>query len=420
MKTKNTSLTVASAIMLLLNPFMLNAQWSAVRYDQQNIFYNVSAPTANTVFVTGVEPVSSQYFILRTNDAGTTWDSISFNTASDTFLLTELYFFDAGTGFAGGTKNGNQVLLKTTDNGNSWTEITPNSSSIDFIRSVHFIDAQNGFATDGIFLYKTFNGGTAWTSIATPFNMRDLFFEDMNSGLACGYNGIAVVMQTSDGGQNWNTLLSAADSNLFVSSFAKLDVVNSNVVFTAMENTAKLYRTLDGGNSWQTIVVDSTDVIRDFNFISADTGHVLAEIGWGQEYRILRTANGGQDLTMEYTTGWNFYGGGVVLNAFSFVEQTGYATGSNGLVKKYFPSATGISEEEFNGTTSVYPNPANTTLSVVLSGNKKITVNNLLGDVVMEKISPPRKSIVDLDVSSLSPGIYFIKAGSEVRKFIKE
>jgi photosystem II stability/assembly factor-like uncharacterized protein len=420
MKTKNTFFTVAGAIILLLNPFKLNAQWSAVRYDQHNIFHNVSAPTSNTVFANGIEPTTSQYFIIRTNDAGNNWDSISFNSATDTFVLTQLYFFDVSTGFAGGTKNGNQVLLKTTDNGNSWTEITPNPSSTDFISSVHFIDAQNGVATDGAFLYKTTNGGTAWTPEASPFIMSGLFFEDMNNGFACGNNGPAEVMQTSDGGQNWNTVLSAYDSNLFVSSFAKMDFINSNVGFTAMENSAKFFRTLDGGNSWQPIVIDSVQAIRDFDFISADTGHVLVEmVGWLNEYRILLTVDGGQNWTMEYTTGWNFYGGGVVLNACSFVDQTGYTTGSNGLVKKYSPSTAGISEEELNGTTRVYPNPAGTTLHVTLWDNKRIVVTNVLGEIMMEKMFTG-KNATDIDVSSLSPGIYFVKAGNKASKFVKE
>jgi photosystem II stability/assembly factor-like uncharacterized protein len=401
---------------------MLNAQWSAVRYDQHNIFHNVFAPTANTVFVTGIEPITSQYFVIRTNDGGANWDSISFNTATDTFLLTELFFLDANTGFVGGLKNNNQVLLKTTDNGNSWTEITPNPFSTSFINSVYFIDAQNGFATDGLTLYKTFNGGTAWTPVVvSSFTMRDLFFTDMNNGFACGDNGMAVVMQTSDGGQNWNTRLSDSDSNLFVSSFGKLDFVNANVAFTAMDNTNKLYRTLDGGNSWQMVAMDSVNFIRDFDFIDPDNGHVLAELGWAQEYRILLSNDGGQSSTMEYTTGWNFYGGGVVLNAFTFVDETGYTTGSHGLVKKYYPTATGISEEVFKGTANIYPNPFSTSATLQIAGwnnlktkHVELKIHDAFGrEVLRSEISAPN---FELQRGDLPKGIYFyrINNGSEI------
>src|SRR5262245_33566736 len=98
MKTKHTHLLVAGTAILLLNPFILNAQWSAVRYDQYNIFQHVSAPTASTVFVTGVDP-NSQDFVLRTNDGGANWDSVLFNTINTTYVLSELYFFDVNTVF---------------------------------------------------------------------------------------------------------------------------------------------------------------------------------------------------------------------------------------------------------------------------------------------------------------------------------
>jgi photosystem II stability/assembly factor-like uncharacterized protein len=426
MRTKNTFLSAASAMLLLLNPFIVNAQspWSAVRYDQHNTFHKVSAPTANTVFVTGIAPVTSQHFVLRTNDGGVNWDSISFNTATDTFLLTELYFVDASTGFVGGLKNGNQFLLKTTDNGNTWIPVTPNLSSQNPINSVFFINLSDGFATDGAFLYQTTSGGYSWVPLASPFTMRDVFFTDMNNGFACGDSasgGAAVVMQTSDGGLNWNTILTAYNPSWFASSFAKLDFINANVAYTALENSDRLYRTLDGGNSWQIIVVDSIDFIRDFDFKDPDNGHVLTELGWGQECRILISADGGQNCTMEYTTGWNFYGGGVVLNAFSFVEQTGYTTGSNGLVKKYSPSVTGINGEELNGTASVYPNPFSTCATVQITGwselrmkHVELKVLDALGrEVLRSEIRTPN---FELKKSDLPNGIYFyrINNGNEI------
>ena len=421
MKTKNNFPLAATVLVLLLNSFTMNAQWSAVHFDQHNIFQKLSAVTANTVFVIGVEPVNHQNFILRTNDGGTNWDSISFNTANDTFLLRDIFFVDANTGFTGGSRNGIQVLMKTTDNGNSWTEITPDTSAAGLILSLYFVNSQTGFAGSGTSFYKTLDQGTTWTSMPVPFFIRGLFFEDGNNGFSCGDSAVAIVKQTADAGQSWNTVLTAMDPNLFVSSFAKLDFINPNTGFTVMDNTNKLYRTLDGGNSWQTIIVDSVDVIRDFDFISQDTGHVLAEVAWAQEFRILLTVDGGQSWTMEYTTGWNFYGGGVILNSCSFVEQTGYVTGTNGLVKRYFPSAAGINEEEFEGTTSLFPNP------ISVSGTLQITnwhelktkyaelkIYDAFGrEVFRSEISGPE---VELNRDNMPEGIYLyrINSGNEI------
>lgn len=68
---------------------------------------------------------------------------------------------------------------------------------------------------------------------------------------------------------------------------------------------------------------------------------------------------------------------------------------------------------------AIYPNPAGTTLSVISSKSKEITVTNMLGNVLIEKILSS-SSNAELDVSSLKPGIYLIKVGTEVKKFMKE
>ena len=65
----------------------------------------------------------------------------------------------------------------------------------------------------------------------------------------------------------------------------------------------------------------------------------------------------------------------------------------------------------------IYPNPTNAVLSLSLNHEENIAVTNLLGEIVLQKTTEGK---VELDVSFLSAGIYFIKAGNEVRKFVKE
>ena len=69
----------------------------------------------------------------------------------------------------------------------------------------------------------------------------------------------------------------------------------------------------------------------------------------------------------------------------------------------------------------IFPNPANTTLYLTSFKSEHITIINLIGETIIEKNLPVNnKGRIELDVSSLSCGIYFIKAGNEVRKFVKE
>jgi hypothetical protein len=116
-------------------------------------------------------------------------------------------------------------------------------------------------------------------------------------------------------------------------------------------------------------------------------------------------------------------------SACNYVEDYVYLTapkcslGLPGFLASYFCESSPKGIDDYYAQSklfSIYPNPASTTLSIALGNEGKITVTDLLGNIIMEKISPPRKSIVDLDVSSLSRGIYFIKVGNAASKFIKE
>ncbi len=116
-------------------------------------------------------------------------------------------------------------------------------------------------------------------------------------------------------------------------------------------------------------------------------------------------------------------------NACNYVENyvslspSSCSLGLPGFFASWFceSSPKGINDYDATEQFTVYPNPANSTLSMVLLNAKQITVTNLLGELMMEKtFSPGIKGTFSLDVSSFSAGIYFIKAGNAVRKFVKE
>jgi hypothetical protein len=69
---------------------------------------------------------------------------------------------------------------------------------------------------------------------------------------------------------------------------------------------------------------------------------------------------------------------------------------------------------------TVYPNPASINLNID-NGNLKIgtiTIQNTLGEIVYIKANCD--ALETIDVSSFSEGIYFVRLGNEVQKFVKE
>lgn len=67
----------------------------------------------------------------------------------------------------------------------------------------------------------------------------------------------------------------------------------------------------------------------------------------------------------------------------------------------------------------VFPNPANAIITIAFSEAENITVINMPGEVVIQKnVSSNKAGIETLNISELSPGIYFVKTGNKVRKFV--
>jgi hypothetical protein len=131
---------------------------------------------------------------------------------------------------------------------------------------------------------------------------------------------------------------------------------------------------------------------------------------------------------MQYTTGWNWYGGGVVINSISFAEQTGYTGASRGLIKKFTPNVSaGIHEESLSEGIIIYPNPAKDELMLGSSGfgdKSELAIYNSFGEKVFEMHLAEGVQHSTISVADFNSGIYFVRVKSEsgqtVMKFVKE
>jgi hypothetical protein len=123
-------------------------------------------------------------------------------------------FINPNTGWVGlEIANTNARVLKTTNKGNSFSEVfkytdyASNNMSYDI--GVCFINESNGFISTGDRIFKTNNGGGSWSTVFTFPNRNAssaIKFADANTGYAAysaDYN-FASLYKTTNGGATWN------------------------------------------------------------------------------------------------------------------------------------------------------------------------------------------------------------------------
>lgn len=87
-----------------------------------------------------------------------------------------------------------------------------------------------------------------------------------------------------------------------------------------------------------------------------------------------------------------------------------------------FEMVTTLATSSFEKNESkLYPNPAHQTITIDLNSNENepLFIKNQLGQIVIQK-SKINESKTIVDISALSPGLYFVQIGNETHKFIKE
>jgi photosystem II stability/assembly factor-like uncharacterized protein len=140
--------------------------------------------------------------ILNTTDGGENWSSQTSGTPNS---LLSVYFIDSNTGWAVGGYSSN-TILKTTDGGTNWnfqsSGITAN------LYSVHFADSNTGWIVGELgTLLKISNGGANWIGQSGSFfdnSLESVHFTDNNTGWAVGGWQGGIILNTTDGGENWN------------------------------------------------------------------------------------------------------------------------------------------------------------------------------------------------------------------------
>jgi photosystem II stability/assembly factor-like uncharacterized protein len=272
----------------------------------------------NNAFAVGDDGI-----IYKTNDAGVTWSILnSPYSILDEYDLYTQYFFNSTTGIVAGSRG---RMSRTLNAGVTWTNLSPtytNTTAISFpADSVAYFTTWNN-------VYKTINAGRSWDSLplsagtAIPSNSwyEQCRFINKDTGFVTARLP-ARFYKTTNGGQNWILFqpTALAYDNITSMSFISTDTgyMIQRSVTGGVGSNKGLFKTLNGGNSWQEIGIS-----QDFDKVYFKND----QVGYAIRYdKIFKTVNGGN--TWAQLTTFDF----VPLYSLWFINPLkGFITGRQG------------------------------------------------------------------------------------------
>lgn len=153
-----------------------------------------------------------------------------------------------------------------------------------------------------------------WTQIGTGMTGELEAVHMLNANTVIVATGVGI-STSNDGGSTWvNTPLGEITSLSFVSS---------TIGYAAGDNGV-VYKTTDGGNTWNLLNTGTTTKMRAVHFYNENIGAAVGELG-----AIIVTANGG--------TSWNSVSSGTsvrLMSVFFNTATTGFAGGRDGVLRK--------------------------------------------------------------------------------------
>jgi photosystem II stability/assembly factor-like uncharacterized protein len=408
------------SICLMCMSVLAFAQWTLLNpLPTKNNLYSVHFPDANTGYAVGDSGT-----ILKTNDAGSTWDSLSCGITS---FLHSVYFTDASTGYAVGN---NGTILKTINGGLNW--VTLSSGTVNHLHSIYFLNAEIGYAAGAYTILKTINGGQTWSHILeiASSSLSTIYFTDAITGYAAGSFNIpgsnGNIIKTVDGGLNWNFECNGNLINLNSTYFpdAKTGYVVGGTHFCIGDGGGEctqnqiILKTTDGGTIWTALSSGTNIPLYSVYFTNANIGYA---VGWGGT--ILKTSDAGNTWIASPS------GTSNLLRSVYFTDaNTGYVVGDGGTILKTTNGRGIVSINEPLSAESlftIYPNPATNKITVstnrALPGETRVSIFSISGQQLMQAKFQNQKQF-EMYVSTLAKGIYLVKIqtskGIETKKLV--
>jgi photosystem II stability/assembly factor-like uncharacterized protein len=251
-------------------------QWQTLPVPAKASFRGLSAVDDATVWASGTGGT-----VLRTTDAGKTWDVLKVPEAED-LDFRGIRAFDASTAVlmsSGPAEKGQARVYRTTDGGKTWKLVLEEKSKGAFFDAVAFFDVKHGIVlgdpVDGHFMvYITADGGETWQPVAPDRIPAALpnegAFAASNSCLAVegtndawfatGGGSVARIFRSTNLGASWsvfNTLVRPTNASTGIFSLVFQGALHGMAVGGDYQKPDAVFPNPlvanDGGRAWHSI-----------------------------------------------------------------------------------------------------------------------------------------------------------------------
>ena len=223
--------------------------------------------------------------IVRTSDAGTTWQSSFLLLNRD---IKKIIDFNNELLLVGGNSSSfgsHQSVFSSIDNGNSW--VTKRDTSLPSLNSVTFFSGTLFAVGDSGYLLKSNDFGNTWAKQNLPLvnDYKQIKFISSTTGFIVGGfdSTYSTILKTTDAGNTWNVVVS--DTGAMLNDIAFVTATKG----FAVGFHSKIYTTNDGGNSWSLFSLPSFNTKQNLtaiSFYNNDFGFITSASGYAYVYSI--------------------------------------------------------------------------------------------------------------------------------------
>lgn len=412
-------------ISLLLWTLQASSQnWYSIPSGTGKNLNTISFPSPSVGYIGGDDSL-----LLKTTDGGLTWNPLNLMGISFFGLnadILNLQFLTDSIGYMTAGPYSNSY--KTVDGGLNWTVNTFWGTNC-YNQGLYFFDPDNGFIggsgcfqgelisklTNGIWSAATMNSST-WNSSNL---IVDIDFYNLQFGLAASAGGL--IFRTIDGGSSWDSIPVTSAMNPLTSVL----IVNDTLAYagyTSLNVGFGLYISTDGGLTWNDDLNSATFFYPDFLTLHRSGNGAVYAGGVSQSSQTgLIFRSPGDGVT------WNYDLVAQKVNDFSsYNDSIVFAVGDSGAiyVNKILSTQSVFENPTQTINIDIFPNPAHQFIQLTLP--EGFITNEAIASIYTISGQLLARSTYSslVDIRTFSPGKYILEIQHQkkraVGKFVVE